>query len=1142
MTEVSGPPPQGRAAQLETIRRALAAAENGSTVSVLVEGEPGIGRSAVLADMSGLARERGFTVVHCGCDPHEQQRAYAVLRRLLSAAVDRFAAGDRPSDDAQPDLRERFERAVESTGLGTPLLLVVDDLQWCDGPTLRSLSRQLRRSRRGGLMLLAAVRSGEPAGGEPEPLADLAAHCLRAQLVGVGADRIGELVEATLTGYCDPSFATAVARATEGNPRLVRTLLDELAACSATPDKGTAARLSLFAPESASDDAYARMRGLGPDAVAVAEAVAVLEGHAELPAAARIAGLSLEKATAAADLLVHCRLLRNQQPLAFRHALVAAAIVRFLPVGRAETLHSRAAAYLREARAEDADVAHHLMRTSPSGEPWAGDVLHVTGLVALAEGRRQAAVAYLRRALREPREPRQRARVLADLGLAECQLDVGSASEHLNRAVRDVPDPAGHADIAGNLASALLARRRAGEARAMLDHSARRLAGAGGGGLAVRLEAQAMATAVIELSSARELGHRAARLAGRTWQDEIAQRNLDTVKAAQECRRGGRAQTAFLLARGVLAKGAPVELTDLIPFWINVVTLSRVEEDDLAHHHCDQGEAVAERRDDQLGLAIACRVRCRLAYQAGRLGEAVQAANRAGALLKQVGADEGGYGWLHDQTLGFHALIESGHMDDAARLMGIDPADPARRAPSIREYGFAHGHLLLASGNPAAAKAALLAYGRLLEGHGVRGASFSAWRYWAVQALVAVGDIEEAQQLATQAVELARSWDRPRALGIALHAAAVAATATGAVGSDGLSMFEEARSVLAGTTSRLLLARMVTDHGIALRAAGLVSEAESKLREAVSLAHECGAEPLAVRAAGELEATVTASRQVLAPIGATVPVGSMAMSKMDRAASTSTDTGAGSGTSAGSGANRLALRIRCFGGFRMRRGDVEFDCSAIRPKVRSLLQLLAVNAARPVHREQLLEALWPDLGPQAGIRNLQVTVSQLRAFLEPETGRSSRHLLLRDGESYQISLLPQDVCDVREFERAIQDWRRIRTTETVDKAVLVETLRTAQGWYRGDLLPELGPAEWVVGERRRLRVLASDVAGALARVELGLGRADAASEAARRSLELDEYQDSSWRVLIAAHRVSGSLAAADHAQRQYDSMLHSLAE
>ena len=224
----------------------------------------------------------------------------------------------------------------------------------------------------------------------------------------------------------------------------------------------------------------------------------------------------------------------------------------------------------------------------------------------------------------------------------------------------------------------------------------------------------------------------------------------------------------------------------------------------------------------------------------------------------------------------------------------------------------------------------------------------------------------------------------------------------------------------------------------------------------------------------------------------------------------------------------------------MWRGESELDCSATRPKVRALLQLLAVHAARPVHREQLLEALWPDLGPQSGVKNLQVTVSQLRAFLESETGRGSRHLLLRDGESYQISLLPNDICDVREFERAVRTWRRLRAAGAAEGESAVEALRTAQGWYSGDLLPELGPAEWVVGERRRLRVQASELAGALAQVELGLGRAHAASEAARRSLELDEYQDTSWRVLIAAHREAGSMAAADHAQRQYDSMLLSL--
>lgn len=238
-------------------------------------------------------------------------------------------------------------------------------------------------------------------------------------------------------------------------------------------------------------------------------------------------------------------------------------------------------------------------------------------------------------------------------------------------------------------------------------------------------------------------------------------------------------------------------------------------------------------------------------------------------------------------------------------------------------------------------------------------------------------------------------------------------------------------------------------------------------------------------------------------------------------------------------ASSIPLDIRCFGGFQLRRGTARLDCGALRPKVRSLLQLLAIHAGRPVHREELLDALWPDLDVPAGIRNLQVAVSQLRAFLEPGTGRGSRRRLSRDGASYALTLLPDDRSDVYGFECAVQDWKRARGSGTAEAALT--TLRRAAAYYTGDLLPEAGPMEWVAGERLRLRALASDVMGALAEAELGLGHADAAKEAARASLELDAYRDSSWRVLIAAHREAGSHAAAARANREYARMLRSLA-
>lgn len=1111
-----GSRPQGRAAQLEAIRRALDAAERGQPVGVLVEGERGIGRSTVLAEMAELAAERGFAVARHGCDRPDRSHDHAVARRLLDALPSEYSPGS----------ADRFEDAVDAVRADSPLLVEIDDLQWCDDSTLRLLSGLIRRTRGHGLVLLGAVRSGEgaSAGRAAESLAELSARCLRVQLVGLGAERVRELVDASLTGPCDRSFLHAVMLATDGNPRLVGALLHELAARGAAADRNTADRLAHFAPEAAAEDAYARMRDLGPDTdvVAVAEAVAVLAENAELSATARLAGLPMPRVMAAVDLLAGCRLLRNEQPLAFRHGLTAAALVRFLPMGRAEELHSRAAEHLRETGAGDAAVAHHLMRTSPADRPWAGEVLHEAGRAALAAGHPRSAVALLRRALREPREPGQRARVLADLGRAEIQLDLGSAYEHLNLAVREPAEPGGYTEVATNLAAALVARRRAGEARELLDQGARQLADADAP-LAVRLETHAMTTAIVELSSREELGRRFDQLAERGGQDPIAQRGLDTMRAIQECCRvGGSPQAALDLALAALAGARPLETADRFPFWINVSTLSRVEADDLARQYLDQGEAGAAQGDDRLGLAIALRVRCRLAYEAGRLDEAVAATHRAEALLIEIGSDES-YPWLDDQALTYHALIDGGRTGEAAALLGVDLAAPAR-SPRAAEQGLAHGHLMLAAGEPESAAVMLLDYGRLLEAQNVLGGAFGLWRHLAVQALVAAGDVAQARLVAADALDRARRWGRPRAIGTALHGFAVAEG-----GEPGLAAFEEAERLLSGTIGRLALAQAVADHAVALRKAGRRDEALAKLRSALSLARECGAGPLAARAAVELESLGSEARPT-APGTPDAPQ-----------RTTATATPAPPPTPA-QDAVAPGLRIRCFGGFRMWRGEAEVDCSAIRPKVRALLQLLAVHAARPMHREQLLEALWPDLGPQAGIRNLQVTVSQLRAFLEPATGRGSRHLLLRDGESYQISLLPDDVCDVREFELAVRAWRRLRADGAADHEAGAAALRAAQGWYGGDLLPEVGPAEWVVGERRRLRVLASEVTGALAQAELGLGRAHAASEAARHSLELDEYQDASWRVLIAAYREAGSTAAADQAQRQYDSMLLSLAD
>ncbi|WP_344447552.1 AfsR/SARP family transcriptional regulator, partial [Kitasatospora nipponensis] len=176
---------------------------------------------------------------------------------------------------------------------------------------------------------------------------------------------------------------------------------------------------------------------------------------------------------------------------------------------------------------------------------------------------------------------------------------------------------------------------------------------------------------------------------------------------------------------------------------------------------------------------------------------------------------------------------------------------------------------------------------------------------------------------------------------------------------------------------------------------------------------------------------------------------------------------------------RPLVEVRCLGGFRLTVGGVEVDCSTTRPKALSLLKLLAVHSGTPVHREVLLQALWPDLPWESGIRNLQVTVSRLRLLLGPG-------VLSRSGASYGLALEGRLVSDVREFEQAAAVGAGAaaatrgtargagdrHATGGTGGAAALEGLRAARDWYTGDLLPEDGPAEWVVEERARLRARA----------------------------------------------------------------------
>jgi two-component SAPR family response regulator len=193
--------------------------------------------------------------------------------------------------------------------------------------------------------------------------------------------------------------------------------------------------------------------------------------------------------------------------------------------------------------------------------------------------------------------------------------------------------------------------------------------------------------------------------------------------------------------------------------------------------------------------------------------------------------------------------------------------------------------------------------------------------------------------------------------------------------------------------------------------------------------------------------------------------------------------------------------------------------------------LLALHHGRPQHRELIIETLWPEATLASGIRSLQVAVSSVRQCLI--AGGVSVDPIVRQADAYGL-VLPGAVSDLVEFERLSDEARRQPPAEAL--AARSEALDL----YRGDLLPEVGPAEWVVEERDRVRLLAATVAAAAAADAVTVGDHGLAIELARRSIALDPFHDHAWSLPIDAYESLGDLSAAavargDH-QRVWDDL------
>src|SRR6516162_6388564 len=410
----------GRDAELELLASLLDGIHGGGGALVLY-GEPGIGKSRLLAVAAALARERGFTVLSTTGVQSEAHLAFAGLHQLLRPL--RFRTADLPAAQravldaafglGQEPAPERFRIAMAVLDLlceiatDAPLLVLAEDAQWLDRPTTEVLAFVARRLQSDPIVLLAAEREGYPSllvdAGLPQHRLDGLAPAEAMTLLDSSGQQLSPVNRDRLLSEA------------AGNPLALMEL------------PITAARLEPVAPGSLPltqrlEQAFAARVSDLPEATRLLLLVAALSDDERLTeilqAAGAVAGsaLGLDQLEPAAEAAI---VELDMDSVRFRHPLIRSAVRQGASLLERRRVHEALAEVLRAE--PDRRVWHRAALISGTHEQIASELEEAAGR-ARRRGALAVAVTALQRAA-ELSPARQRARRL--LGAAELTFELG---------------------------------------------------------------------------------------------------------------------------------------------------------------------------------------------------------------------------------------------------------------------------------------------------------------------------------------------------------------------------------------------------------------------------------------------------------------------------------------------------------------------------------------------------------------------------------------------------------------------------------------------------------------------------------------------------------------------------------------------
>ncbi|RFS87416.1 LuxR family transcriptional regulator [Actinomadura spongiicola] len=395
----------GREQELAGVAGLLASARASRGGGVVLVGEPGIGKSALLRQAARLATD--MRVLQATGAETEAPLAYAVLHQLLYPVLNRVDLLPAPQADALGvALGSRSgaapDRFLVSAGTLTllsdladerPVACLVDDLQWADGPSRDVLAFVARRLGAEPVALIAAART---AADGPRVLS----------LAPLGADESAAVLDASFPGLISPEVRDRLVEAAGGNPLALEEIprgltWRELAGLDPLLDPLplSTALEGLFST---------RVRRLDPD-VRVLVVLCAADGSGHLPTLARAAerlDVSLDPLDSGVlDDLVR---IDRSGAVAFRHPLVRSAAYHGAPHSTRQAVH----AALARAGTEPTRRVWHLARAVPGPDEEVARELELVAERTLRRSGDRTAVTVLHQAARLSPDASDRARRL----------------------------------------------------------------------------------------------------------------------------------------------------------------------------------------------------------------------------------------------------------------------------------------------------------------------------------------------------------------------------------------------------------------------------------------------------------------------------------------------------------------------------------------------------------------------------------------------------------------------------------------------------------------------------------------------------------------------------------------------------------